>query len=233
MEFLIPFTAGAVLAALVAWLLHSRTAQEAPKPSVRTHENLDTVSAWQPEGVRILTVQERLAHQTLSRALPEYVVLAQVALARFLYVPKRHSFAEWLDRVGHLSADLVVCDSSSQVLAVVEVHSSKDSERSRERHQVMERVLKAAGIRVVTWAEGSIPSPEVARDALKPILESATLAAELARAKRPDRRGGGTSAERDEGPDTVPIREPIPSTWFDLIESPPGAVEPPPPKSVR
>ena len=57
----------------------------------------------------------------LRSAAPGLMVLAQVPLSRFLRVPTRHSHAEWLQRVGCLSADLLVCDTGSRVLAVVDI----------------------------------------------------------------------------------------------------------------
>ena len=72
-----------------------------------------------PQATRVLTAAERQAFEILRTALPAHIVLAQVPLARFIKVPTRNSYAEWLRRAGHLSADLVVCDRHSQVVAVV------------------------------------------------------------------------------------------------------------------
>jgi hypothetical protein len=50
---------------------------------------LDTVAAWPPEAARILNVTERQAFDLLKRALPGFMVLAQVPLSRFVRVPMR------------------------------------------------------------------------------------------------------------------------------------------------
>jgi hypothetical protein len=86
---------------------------------------LDTVQDWPPEPARVMTVQERQAYELLRRALPGYMVLAQVPLSRFVRVPTRHSYTEWLQRVGTLSADLLVCDTGSRVLAVIDVRAMR------------------------------------------------------------------------------------------------------------
>ena len=52
---------------------------------------------------------ERRAYDLLRKALPGYLVLAQVPLARFMRVPTRHSYAEWMQRVGSLSAPTCWC----------------------------------------------------------------------------------------------------------------------------
>src|SRR5687767_6569828 len=90
-----------------------------PRPA----ENLDTMAAWPPTATRVLTTVERQAYDVLRSALPAHMILAQVPLQRFIKVPTRNSYAEWLRRVGHLSADLLVCDRHSQVVAVVEVRA--------------------------------------------------------------------------------------------------------------
>jgi hypothetical protein len=89
--------------------------------------------------------------------------MAQVPLARFIRVPARHSYNEWLQRVGSLSADLLLCDAGSRVLAVIDVRATQESERSRRRHERMARVLRAAGIPVYLWREGQCPSATEAR----------------------------------------------------------------------
>ncbi|HEU4457919.1 MAG TPA: DUF2726 domain-containing protein [Methylibium sp.] len=129
-------------------------------------EGIDTVAGWPPEPTRVLTHAERKAHALLVRSVPECLVLAQVPLARFIRVPTRNSYHEWMRRVGQLCADLVVCDEGAQVIAVVEVRRdlTKLSERSRKRHERMDRVLHQAGVRVLVWTEGSLPGAEVVRD---------------------------------------------------------------------
>lgn len=131
-------------------------------------EALDTLSAWEPMATRVLTTAERDAYVVLRKALPEHIILAQVPLARFIKVPTRNSYSEWLRRAGSLCADLVVCDAASQVIAVVEVRqpASREKERSLRRHNRMDRVLTAARIPVHVWLEDALPGPAIAREAV-------------------------------------------------------------------
>ena len=130
----------------------------APSDRANGERRLDTVAAWSPTATRILTSAERQAFSTLERALPGHIILAQVPLARFLRVPTRHSHREWMQRVGSLSADLVMCNAGSKVLAVIDIRSAEQTGRARRRHERMAKVLRAAGISVHTWTEGDLPS---------------------------------------------------------------------------
>ena len=99
--------------------------------------------------------------------------VAQVPLARFIRVPARRSYGEWLQRVGSLSADLLLCDSGSRVLAVIDVRAAQETERSRKRHERLGRVLKAAGIQVLAWREGELPSLSHVRSSMAALIWAA------------------------------------------------------------
>jgi hypothetical protein len=218
-----------VLIGLVAYLvLRSRRQRVDPEGSSgrRAREDVDTVAAWPPEVTRLLTSGERSANEVLTKALPECLVFAQVPLARFIKVPRRHSYAEWLTRVGHLCADFVICDRASLVLGAVLLQTMRDSERAGRRRARMTRVLKAAGVKVFTWREEALPDAATARDQIiqrtgapstAPVAETAPL-----RGQRPaSTESSGiplpevVSSSADDGPRF----EPPPSTWFDDLDS--------------
>lgn len=227
---------GALGAVVIGLLLLVWTKQRKPPPSKsgrrppKNNDALDTVLAWEPNATRILSSQERLAYAVLVRALPEYMVLAQVPLSRFLRVPERYSYTEWLKRVGSLSADLVVCDRSSEVIAVVEVQSPRESQRGQLRHERMARVLKAARIKLLTWTEGDLPTPSSVRDMLVPGAAEES-AGERSGGVLAGRRFGATPLSAvpvgevdDSGPGGLnELREPPPSTWFDEFDTQPNA----------
>jgi hypothetical protein len=228
------------LAAVVVVLLvlrfvaRSRERAEHLRPQ---RDALDTVMAWRPEVTRVLTQHERQAWRTLVQAFPEHVILAQVPLQRFLKVPKRHSYGEWLHRVGRLTADLLVCDAATQVLAVVEVHSPRDSDRSKQRHDRLSRVLKEAGVRLVVWIENAIPPVDTARATVLPLPPVAEGAAP-SRPAQPTPMPTPAASRPASAPlpvpeaeevhlDTRPMSEPTPSTWFDDFDSSPTPLDPP------
>lgn len=229
-----------VVAFLLAWMgLRLRTARKRVS-SDHPSDGLDTVAAWSPQATRVLTNPERDAYETLRKALPTHIILAQVPLARFIRVPTRNSYSEWLRRVGQLCADLVVCDRHSQVVAVVEIHSSKEqvSPRALKRQQRLARVLRAAGVTVHMWPETALPSVEAARKALALAPSSPdpepTLPGAVMRTTPPRLRKGTDSdwlvgGDQDDPAETSQAR---PSTWFDEFESSRAPLESEPAKTA-
>jgi hypothetical protein len=227
----------AVVVLMLAWmLLRQRSSQSVDVQADR----IDTLIGWPPQATRVLSTTERLAYGTLVKALPEYLILAQVPLSRFLSVPKRNSYADWLRRVGYQCVDFVVCDTAAQVVAVVELQGTQSSERSRKRLARMSRSLKAAEIPMQIWRENSLPTSDAARDALLPKpMPSAVVA------KTDNAAGQGVTAavpvlatsavltpanraspfddsKRDSTHDEmIELLEPPPSTWFDDLDSTP------------
>lgn len=202
-----------VLVLALLWWRQQGTKANDEAPRAAKQDALDTVASWPPEATRVLSGHERDAHQALIAALPECLVLAQVPLARFVKVPRRHSYTEWLTRAGHLCADLLICDRSSQAMAAVIIRSRQDSERGAKRNERIKKVLHAAKLKVLFWNEGVIPDRDTIRNALlpQPVPLTGPVGTSPATA----------AAARDGGPDTEPRREPPSSTWFDDIESRP------------
>lgn len=168
MELLTPTTLAALIASLglllAAMLIRRR--QAAPPP--QRDDSLDTVAAWPPQAVRVMTLGERQAFEVLRRALPGHVILSQVPLSRFISVPTRNPYQQWLQRAGRLAVDVLVCDSSSRAIAAIEVRTAEESQRSAKRHQRLMEVLRAAGIEVYEWNEDDLPSVAEARELFVP-----------------------------------------------------------------
>ncbi len=183
---------------------------------------LDTVAAWPPEATRILTQQERRAYTLLSQALPDYMVLAQVPVSRFIRVPTRNSYHEWMRRVGQLCADLVICDPASQVIAVVEVRRppNKESERTRKRHHRMDRVLRKAGVRVIEWNEEALPHRDAVREQIVPTPKGSNSDEGAALSMR------GPLPEPDSGLVPAAPLAAVPGTSREPRVAPKGAVAP-------
>jgi hypothetical protein len=236
--YLISVIALACALPLVWWL--ARRTHEPPREELPA-ERLDTLIGWPPEATRILRTSERMAFSTLKLALPGYMILAQVPIARFLNVPKRNSYAEWMRRLGTQCVDFVVCDVTSQVVAVVEIRPPAEqlSEKLRARLDRVARVLKAANIPIHVWNENRLPSIEAARAKILPespavpagLAEKAapTLAPELAVAGPQAAAVAADTAAPAGNPfadtdrdwsqgEVIEVLEPAGSTWFDELE---------------
>ncbi len=162
---LLDSTTAATLLTALALLLAAMwlRRRHAPPRHSDADEPLDTVQAWPPQAVRVMTLGERQAYDILRRALPGHVVLAQVPLSRFISVPTRFPYSQWLQRAGRLGVDLLVCDASSRAVAAVEVRTAGESARSAKRHQRLVDVLSAAAVDVYEWHEDNLPSVTEAR----------------------------------------------------------------------
>jgi hypothetical protein len=232
---------GLIVVFLLAWLwLRQRggdIGSARGRQAEKTSDRLDTIIGWPPQATRALGTQERIAFGTLVRALPEYMVLAQVPLSRFINVPKRNSYAEWLRRIGYQSVDFVICDMSAQVVAVVELQPPQQSERALRRAARIMRTLKAAQVPLHTWRESALPSVDAAREALLPrtaapaelakndaAVAAATAAVVVAAAPAaPPARNPFDDTGRDSTQDEmIELLEPPPSTWYDELDSDPA-----------
>ena len=176
--YLISVIALACALPLVWWLARRGAAPQRPEQPA---DRLDTLAAWPPETMRVLRSSERLAFSTLKLALPGYMILAQVPIARFVAVPKRNSYAEWMRRIGSQCVDFIVCDVTSQVVAVVEIRPPVEaiSDKLRTRLERVARTLKAANIQLHVWNEERLPSIDAARDKILP--DAPAVPANLAR----------------------------------------------------
>ena len=238
MENLLPLSIALVaVLALAWWLLRRRGRSEV---EIAASDRSDTLAGWPPATTQILRTSERIAYSTLRLALPGYMILAQVPIARFITVPKRNSYAEWMRRLGSQCVDLVVCDVTSQVVAVVEIRPSNAqlTDAVRRRLARVSRVLEAVGIPLHVWNQDSLPSVDAVRASLAPKMPAVPL--ELAARRVVAQTAAPTIDEGqnpfedtdrtwtpDEGIEVTEVREPTASTWFDELDSVPATLPPP------
>jgi hypothetical protein len=224
MDHLDPSVTAALLVSLalllfVLWTQRRRQGTTAPRTVI--DDALDTVQDWPPQVVRILSLPERQAYNVLRKAVPGHLVLAQVPLSRFISVPTRNPYSQWLHKVGRLTADLVVCDFSSRAIAVVEVRSGDETARSRKRHERVAQVLQAAGVPVHVWRESALPSVVEARQLFIPKQGDETLVDRSGRHMLPVPDIQELLAAGDDV-DYNGQQEPVPSTFFDDLDGLPN-----------
>lgn len=167
-----------VLLLVVAGAFHLRkqTTPGTERKTPTSTDGVDTVVGWPPQATRILSTPERNAHDLLIRALPGYMIFAQLPLSRFIKVPTRYSYAQWLRRVGSHCVDFVVADPLSRVIAVIEIRVAPAPGKALRRQERVARVLEAASIPMYEWVEGDLPTLAKIRDLFK-VPETETLKA--------------------------------------------------------
>ena len=212
-----------LLALMLIWRRRQRArTKRRARQSTLADAGCDTVAGWPPKAVRVLTLPERQAYSILQRALPGYLVLAQVPLSRFISVPVSQPYEEWLARAGRLSVDILVCDASSRVIAAVDVRSGQETPRQRKRHERMQRVLQAAGIPVHEWDESRLPAVTDARSLFidPPMAES--IVDSGGRRTLPVPEMLELSQEQDESAQAFAqtrAHEPVSSGYFDDLQA--------------
>jgi hypothetical protein len=119
---------------------------------------------------RVLSDGEREAYLLLCSAMPGRIVLAHVPLSRFVRLPSNQARRDWMQRVGALQVDLLLCDTQSRVLAVVAVRARLERASSQRRHERLAQELRACGIPLQVWHEGAMPTVAGVRSLLAPAV---------------------------------------------------------------
>jgi hypothetical protein len=210
--------ASAALGALLTWAVMRSSHRPAEPVAARREEGLDTIQAWPPQAVRVMTLGERQAYEILKRALPGHVILSQVPLSRFISVPTRNPYQLWLQRAGRLAVDLLVCDYSSRAVAAVEVRTADESKRSAKRHQRLVEVLRAAGVQVLEWDEDNLPEVTDARELFIQKKEAPQKVDAAGRRLLPVPEIAEVLAAGD-ATDYGQL-EPVPSAYYDELDDP-------------
>lgn len=121
----------------------------------------DDDQVWPYYVKKPLSQPEQILYFRLIEALPDKIVLAQVQLSRFLGVKKGFDYQSWINRVNRMSADFVICNKDSSVLAVIELDDSTHESSSRQlQDQKKNKVLASANIKLIRWHVKSIPDVE-------------------------------------------------------------------------
>lgn len=144
--------AAVLILAVVLWL--KRRKGGGPKTSTST---------WPVKPKKPLTDQERVIYFALKLALPEQVVLAQVALSQLVYVSAKGNQAI-RNKINPLVADFVICDKTFRVLAIIELDgSSHDQPRRQNADANKEKALIDAGLKFLRWNSKALPTKDEMR----------------------------------------------------------------------
>ncbi|MEQ1933768.1 MAG: DUF2726 domain-containing protein [Fimbriimonadaceae bacterium] len=106
----------------------------------------------------LLTAPEQNMYRRLVEALPEHVVLAQVAFSQMITVEggsREENFRKF-GTARQKVADFVICDSSFKVIAVIELD---DSSHSAAKDAMRDEIINEAGSKTIRWRATKQPSP--------------------------------------------------------------------------
>lgn len=122
----------------------------------------DVEGEWPFIRSRIISQTEQILFERLKEALPEYHIFTQVQLSQLVTIKKGHSFKMWFSRINQMSIDFVVIDNEFNTVAAIEL-DDKSHYSDEDRHKAdskKDKVLTAAGIRVIRWRCEIMPSAE-------------------------------------------------------------------------
>jgi Protein of unknown function (DUF2726) len=116
---------------------------------------------WKPRTMRPLTQRELGMMLYLRRALPECLLLPQIALARFLNVSQSKSYNQWFGSVGRRCVDFLVCSEQGDVLGVIHLTDTK-TRNSTSQSEGLQRKLKSLEMaQIPVWHVQLDPLPDV------------------------------------------------------------------------
>ncbi len=154
--------------ALLAWMVQQRSVPVVHSGKQRPFRLED----WPPRTMRPLTPDELRVLKLLRKALPECLLMPQVALARFLSVQQNRSYNQWFGSVGRRCVDFLLCSEQGDVLGVIQLHSSKAKPPSEGTMRKL-KALEMAHIPVWQMAKDDLPDVHTLRAMVMPELQAA------------------------------------------------------------
>ena len=126
---------------------------------------------WPFYAKKPLSQPEQVLYFRLIQALPDHIILAQVQLSRLLGVKKGNNFQSWNNRINRMSADFVVCNKDSSIVAVIELDDSTHQREDRQAaDEKKDRALASAEVRIVRWQAKSIPDIASIKTTFIPVI---------------------------------------------------------------
>ena len=119
-----------------------------------------------------LSQPEQVLYFRLVQALPEHIILAQVQLSRLLGVAKGNNYRAWVNRINRMSADFVVCNKDSSIVAVIELDDATHQKGDRQAADAKkDKALASADVRVIRWQAKAIPNVATIQSTFMPNIE--------------------------------------------------------------
>ena len=155
-----------VIAVAIAVALKTLARSRTKTGTGKTSEDPDFSSKWPYKKRKtLLTVHEQPLYFALRDALPEHLIFAQVQLSQILSVEKGSNFGTWYGRISRMSIDFVVCNKSTEIIALIELDDSSHNASDRQKaDQKKDKACADAGLTIIRWKQ--IPDRNEIRKAL-------------------------------------------------------------------
>ncbi len=114
---------------------------------------------WPLYAKPLLSEPEQVLYHRLVKALPEFVVLAQVQLSRFLVIKGTSGVQAIRNRIDRKSVDYLICTRDFSIRAAIEL-DDKSHERAKQKQRDADKgaALAAAGIELIRYSVKQLPS---------------------------------------------------------------------------
>jgi very-short-patch-repair endonuclease len=114
----------------------------------------------------VLTEPEQILYRRLMHALPNNLIFAQVQLSRFLVVKRGVPRQTWFNRISQLSADFLILNPDTSVVAAIELDDGSHLRVSRRAADARKtQALQSAGVTLIRWHVGALPDEAAIRAA--------------------------------------------------------------------
>jgi len=125
---------------------------------------------WPFYAKKPLSQPEQILYFRLVQALPDHIILAQVQLSCLLGIKKGNQNRQgWLNRINRMSADFVVCNKDSSIVAVIELDDATHEREDRQAADAKkDKALGSAGVQIVRWQAKAIPDLATIQRAFMP-----------------------------------------------------------------
>ncbi len=177
--------------AAITWVLWQRSAPVVHSGKVRPFRLDD----WQPRTMRPLTPAELRVLVLLRRALPECLLMPQIALARFLSVTQNRSYNQWFGSVGRRCVDFLICSEQGDVLGVIQLQSGKPGRQASEGTQRKLKALEMAQIPIWQITSDDLPDTKTIRAMVMPELQAAEQHSQMMSMQHPESEWQATRLE--------------------------------------
>lgn len=115
----------------------------------------------------LMNATEQKFYWRLSEALPDHVILCQVALSQMLKkLQGKEAHTSW-NRIDRKVCDFVVCDRSFTVIAVIEVDGKEHRKTAQQKRDTVKGdALAAAGYKLLRFPSDALPQAAEIKTAL-------------------------------------------------------------------